>query len=199
MKLVLSILLLSILGCKGDQKKEDPQNLVKNFYPAGEKEKIFDESKKIVSITSNDPEMFRKPSTNSLELYRVILSSDFYKLRQIRQTENITRKPDPEGDALIMEDLQRFNKVPKDIVDDGVVKVHLNPKTGRLEKVEFDLVPRIGDFAKIIQNDATRWVLEHKVDENFPVTKFTIAYNIYIFSKASREDIKEQLKKEVRK
>jgi len=96
-----------------------------------------------------------------------------------------------------LEEIAKFNQI--DRIDDGTVIVKLNSKTGKLENVNFKRIPRIFDLAKFIQNDATRWVLEHKKEENPDITKFVITYVITLQKKASDTEVKDMLKKEVKK
>lgn len=198
MKFIALILILSYCSTT-ETKKTDSKPLNTNlqkFYPAGEKEKILDENGVEVSITSEDHPLFQKDSKSSEELFRVVISSESYLVRQIRQSENIKRNPDIGGDKFMMEELQKYNK--KDFTDDGIIKVHLNSKTGKIETANTDRSTRIQQLLKIIQNDSTRWTFTHKTDEP-SITKFTIVYNIVLFNKSSREQIKEELKKEVKK
>jgi hypothetical protein len=196
------ILLFTILSCSssgqeqvpvkqpapsvlGSQPGAEPKQF---FYPAGEKEIYIDENGKEVKISDIDPEPFRAISTNPMEAFRVIMSSDGYSVRQIRGGSHMRRKPDLEGDKVIIEDINQFNKV--NMVDDGLMIVKLNSKTGKLENVNFyKRIPRIHDLAKIMQNDVTRWVLEHKSEE--PVmTKFLVTYYIVLQKKQSKEEPK---------
>lgn len=192
------ILLFSFISCNSTQKEEvkDTKDQ-KTFYPAGQKEIILDENGKEVQITSRDPELFQKDSKNSDEVFRVVLSSESYQVRQIRKSEFIKRKPDPGGDSIIMEELLKYNK--KDFVDDGIISVKLNAKTGKMETINTDRSTRIQQLLKIISNDATRWTLEHKSTEEPTVTKYLITYNVVLINKSNRDQIKEELKKEVKK
>ncbi len=198
MKFIALIFLLSYCSST-ETKKTDSKSaelIHQKIYPAGEKEKIFDENGVEVLITSDDHPLFKKESKSSEELFRVLISSDAYTVRQIRQSDNIKRNPDLGGDKFMMEELLKFNK--KDFIDDGIIKVNLNPKTGKIETVNTDRSTRIQQLLKIIQNDSTRWTFTHKTDEP-SITKFNIVYNIVLVNKSSREQIKEELKKEVKK
>lgn len=198
-KLQLVLLVFVFISISCDTTKEQVKDTVqiKVFYPAGPKEKILDEKGNEVQITNKDPELFQKESKNSSDLFRVVISSESYQVRQIRSTEFIKRKPDPGGDSLIMEELQKYNK--RDFVDDGIISVKLNAKTGKMETINTDRSTRIQQLLKIISNDATRWTLEHKSSEEPTITKYLITYNVVLLNKANREQIKEELKKEVRK
>ncbi len=168
------------------------------FFPAGESESILDENGREVSITEEDFEAFQKPSKDSTEMFRVLITGKKYLLRQIRSSSLFQRKSDPGGDALIVEDVAKYDG-QINFLDDGMVVVNLNAKTGKIEKVNFGTrTTRIGNLSKIIQNDSTRWQLEHKTPEP-TVTKYTVIYYIQLQGNASKDEIKEQLKKEVRK
>ncbi|HNC01607.1 MAG TPA: hypothetical protein PLS71_25420, partial [Leptospiraceae bacterium] len=165
-----------LFSCSSTKEEVKDTKDLKTFYPAGPKEKILDENGNEVEITSKDPELFQKDSKNPDELFRVVISSESYKVRQIRKTDLIKRKPDPGGDSIIMEELIKYNK--KDFVDDGIISVKLNTKTGKMETINTDRSTRIQQLLKIISGDATRWILEHKNTEEPTVTKYLITYNV---------------------
>ena len=195
--LLINLTILLLVSCSSNSNTEKPKSSDgKIYYPAGQKEIILDENGKEVIITSDDHPLFQKDKKNGDELFRVVLSSEYYQVRQIRQTENIKRKPDIQGDKVIMEELLKYNK--KDFTDDGIISVKLNSKTGKIETLNTDRSTRIQQLLKIIQGDASRWFLEHKTEEPI-ITKFNIVYNVVLLNKATRDQIKEELKKEVKK
>ena len=193
--MLLPCIFLTNCGTGKEEVKEAKD--VKYFFPAGEKEKVLDENGNEVKITNSDPELFQKDSKNYDEVFRVVISSDYYKVRQIRKSEFIKRKPDPGGDSIIMEELVKYNKI--NAVDDGIISVKLNSKTGKMETINTDRSTRIQQLLKIISNDATRWTLEHKSTEEPTVIKYLISYNVVLTNKTSRDTVKEELKKEVKK
>lgn len=160
-----------LINCaSGDTKTEDDlakskevDSKLKRFYPSGEKSKIVNEKNELVEITELDSEFFQKPSKEPRELFRVIVKSDSYQVRQLRKTDLILRKPDPGGDSLMMDELKKYDLI--DYKDDGVVIFRISPYTGKTESVNFHYrSPRIADLAKFIQADATRWIFIHKQD-----------------------------------
>lgn len=162
--------------------------------PSGKEEKILNEQGKEIQLTTADPEFFRKKSNSYLESFRVIISSDSYRVIQFRNTERMTRKPDLGGDKLIMEEIKPFDAI--DYVDDGIVDIKLSPYTGKLENVKFyTRVPRINEIALLIQNDATRWILEHKDKDNPSLLHFRISYQVKLKKRASREEVIEKVRK----
>ncbi len=195
------LLTLGIFGCvstKGPQGPEKPNAEILPG-PAGENELIIDEEGNEVKITNQDPISFQGPSKDTAEYFRVNITSDAYQVRQIRGAKYVRRKVDKGGDALISEELVKYNKI--NFVDDGIILVILNGNTGAVETVRFNTrVPRINDLAKIIQNDVTRWSLEH-ADEKPVVTKYQIHYSIKLENRTgtTRDSVKETLRKEVKK
>ena len=79
--------------------------------PAGEKESILDEYGEFVENTTKEPPFFSSESKDSNEYFRVIISSDSYKVRQIRATNLFLRKPDPGGDSLMTEELNKYDLI----------------------------------------------------------------------------------------
>jgi len=189
------------MACTSVNTPTEPSSNLKptqKFFPAGENEKILNEKGEEVDITDSDLEPFRLPSNDPLEMFRVIITGDSYQLRQIRGANLMRRKPDLGGDKLIVEEIAKYDLVDK--IDDGIMLIKLNSKTGKLENVNFyKRMPRIYDLAKIIQNDATRWTLEHKSEQEPAITKFHVTYYIILKNKASRDEIKNVLKKEVKR
>lgn len=177
---------------------ETPVAGKKKFFPAGESEEILDESGNPVFITENDFQYFQIPSKDPTEMFRVLISGKKYQMRQIRGSKFLRRKPDPGGDALIVEDVAKFDGI-RDLLDDGTIVIKLNPKSGKIENVNFGTrTTRVGNFSKIIQNDSTRWNIEHKTPEP-TITKYLVTYYIQVSGGASRDEIKEKLRGEVKK
>jgi hypothetical protein len=162
-------------------------------------ENIQNEKGEFVFNSSKEPEFFQAKSTDYKEYFRVIISSEEYSVRQIRGTSKIQRKPDPEGDRLIQEDMGNYDIV--NLNDDGILDVSLNNNTGTIDVIRFDgRVPRINEIAKMIQNDVMRWEFLHElVDDKAQITKFKVYYRIILKQKLSREEIKERFLKKKKK
>ncbi|PJZ69557.1 hypothetical protein CH373_15380 [Leptospira perolatii] len=198
--LVFASLNLSFLSCKtttSNQPELPPAEMLPN--PAGENEPVINEEGNEVRITTADPASFQSASKDSGEYFRVYITSDTYQVRQIRGSKFIRKKPDKGGDTLISEELAKYNKI--NFSDDGIILVILNGNTGNVETIRFNTrVPRINDLAKVIQNDVTRWSMEHS-EEKPVVTKYQIHYVVKLENRSgtTRDKVKEELKKEVRK
>ncbi|WP_061248287.1 LA_2219 family laminin/E-cadherin/plasminogen-binding protein [Leptospira alstonii] len=194
----LSWSLFWILSCSSTKTADNEVTKRESVpNPAGENEIVLDEEGREVTLNTEDPASFLKPSKDPLEYFRVHISSEGYQLRQLRGSKFIKRKVDKGGDALISEELVRFNKI--NFVDDGIIIVVLNGNTGAFETIRFNTrVPRINDLAKIVQNDVTRWAMEHSEDKPV-VTRFQIHYSLELKNHkgSTRDAVKEELKKEV--
>ncbi|EMO73825.1 hypothetical protein LEP1GSC127_0068 [Leptospira kirschneri str. 200801925] len=104
----LLFLLLSCFTTKNTDNESIKHESIPN--PAGENEVVLNEEGQEVILNTGDPAPFLKPSKDPLEYFRVHISSDGYQLRQLRGSKFIKRKVDKGGDALISEELARFNK-----------------------------------------------------------------------------------------
>ncbi|MEM7183529.1 MAG: hypothetical protein AAF518_21655 [Spirochaetota bacterium] len=177
---------------KNQKPVVDKAKIVEN--PAGKNKKVMDEHGKFVDLTTDDPEFFRAKSKDRLEAFRVIISSDSYKLRQIRFTDHFKRTPDKGGDDLMKEEIKQYDLT--NYKDDGTVDIKLSPYTGKLENVKFyTRVPRINQIANIIQNDATRWILEHARKDDPSILHYRINYQVILQKKASRKEVIKVIKK----
>lgn len=155
-------------------------------------EEILDEKGNPVTNHKGEHPYFQEPSTDALEYFRVVVSSDRYSVRQIRGSRYIQRKPDPGGDELIQEEISNYNIT--NLADEGILYLGLNGNTGGIEVVNFDRrVPRINDIAKIIQNDVMRWNFLHELRDDKPqITRLKVFYRIELKKTMTREQIKEK-------
>lgn len=193
--IILFIILFFQCKTSSSFKKEGEIAVKIQPNPVSEDEKVINEKGEAVDVTTADPDFFSHPSTDKSEYYRVIIKSDSYSLRQIRGSKSMLRKPDIGGDTLITEELKKYNMI--DFTDEGVLKIKINAKSGTIEELKFILrAPRINNLAKIMQNDATRWIFEFK-DEEKKITDFNIYYQVQLKNLSNRDEVKEKLKKEV--
>ncbi len=163
--------------------------------PGGEGEIVLNEKREEIQNSKRELAFFQKMSDIPMELFRVYVASDTYKVRQIRGADRIQRKVDDGGDELTKDELKKMDLL--NFIDDGYVLIGLNPNSGKLETISFDRrVPRINDVAKIIQNDASRWSYDHITkDGKLQITKFMINYQIRLYPNKTPEEIKQMLKK----
>lgn len=206
-QLVLSIFFLAfIVDCQSSQEivKENEAEEAQEYEekdllpPPFDGEEIIDENGEVVPNHKKEEPYFQPKGRHYKEYFRVVLSSEKYKVRQIRGSKYFKRKPDLEGDKLIQEELNRFNIV--NFKDEGILDVSLNANTGGIEIINFEgKVPRINEIAKLIQNDVMRWTFEHKmIDEKAQITRFRVYYRIILQQKLTREEVRELIKKKRR-
>ncbi|MCC5816459.1 MAG: hypothetical protein JJT78_17040 [Leptospira sp.] len=200
----LFFLIFFVFHCQTTDLVKDSDTLVEiadedKLPPPVSGENIQNEKGEFVFNNMKEHEFFQAKSNDYKEFYRVIVSSEQYSVRQIRGTSKIQRKPDPEGDRLIQEEMGNYNIV--NLNDEGILDVSLNSNTGTIEVIRFDgRVPRINEIAKMIQNDVMRWEFLHElVDDKAQITKFKVYYRIILQQKLTREEIKERFLKKKKK
>ncbi|WCL48120.1 hypothetical protein [Leptospira sp. GIMC2001] len=197
--LILAFILIQFhANCKSVDESKDSAEIQASIPetdilpPPVSGEEIIDEHGNVVVNHKKEHTYFQNPSTDSLEYFRVILTSDMYEVRQIRGSKFIRRKPDLGGDSLAKEEVHNFNTV--NLTDEGILLVTLNGFTGGIEVINFDRrVPRINEIAKLIQSDVTRWNFLHEYKDDKPqITRMKIFYMIQLKKTLTREEILER-------
>lgn len=167
--------LLSITACSGKKEK-----VVVNR--SEKQQKLYEEYS---NRFENDPRV-------DGEVFRVFVSSDFYRLKQTAAEGKVSIKLDEPGNENFSKVLQQFDKI--DWASDAVIKVELYPDTGRLSRLRFVRPSGIGELDQMISDDVTRFVFQFKNDVVEP-RQFTIHYYIMLNNKVSRKQAIEELKK----
>lgn len=103
------ILLFSFISCSSAKEEVKDTKDQKTFIRRGKRDYPRWEWQRGSDYISR-PGTIPKGFKNSDEVFRVVLSSESYQVRQIRKSEFIKRKPDPGGDSIIMEELLKYNK-----------------------------------------------------------------------------------------
>ena len=186
MKIVSLFICLLFLRCSSTMELKQPEikSDVKNYHPSGTEELILDKNLNEVQISEKDDIFFRSDSKNKSEYYRVILSSDSYQIRQIRGSEELIREPDSEGDKLISESIQKYDKIDFEIY--GTLKLNFNIKLKNVKSIQFtSKVPRINEIAKIMQDDLVRWFFEFK-NEEINLRYILISYKVILKKKLKK-------------
>jgi hypothetical protein len=156
---------------------------------------MLNEKNEPVSCYPSSPKYFCKPSVDGLEFFRVYITSESYEVRQIRGSELIKRRPDPQADQLFMEEILKLDYI--NFQDDGIIMITFSPTTKKVDSIKFhSTVPRINEVAKILQNDASRWKWDWENNTfSHDASKFLIHYTVRLKNNLSREEVKELLKK----
>jgi len=136
--------------------------------------------------TQKDNEAFFKPGKDSSEVFRVLLSSDEYKVVQFRYNNTMERVSDESGDKYISNELQRL-----DIIDEarvGVVSVWLYPDSGRVMKIRTQKPIYFKEIDALLNDDIMRWSFKFPKKVVEP-TRFDIMYRVVLSKKRSDEEI----------
>lgn len=133
-----------------------------------------------------DNEDFLKPDTKATEVFRVLLTSDEYKVIQLKYDKTIERVKDDGGDKYISSEIQKLDMI--DEVRTGVVSVWLYPDSGRIMKIRSMRPTYFKEIDSLINDDIMRWnfIFPKKVIEP---TKFDIYYRVVLTKKKSDEEI----------
>ena len=136
--------------------------------------------------TIKENETFLKSDKGSSEVFRVLLSSDEYKVVQLRYNNTIERVNDESGDKYISNELQRL-----DIIDEariGVISVWLYPDSGRIMRIRSQRPIYFKEIDALLNDDIMRWNFKFPKKVVEP-TRFDIMYRVVLSKKRSDEEI----------
>ncbi|MCL2154554.1 MAG: hypothetical protein FWH53_02695 [Leptospirales bacterium] len=136
--------------------------------------------------TQKENEDFLKSDKDSSEVFRVLLTSDEYKVVQVKHNNSIERVSDESGDKYISNELQKL-----DIIDEariGVVSVWLYPDSGRIMKIRSQRPIYFKEIDALLNDDIMRWNFKFPKKVVEP-TRFDIMYRVVLSKKRSDEEI----------
>ena len=133
-----------------------------------------------------DNEAFLKPDKKAAEVFRVLLTSDEYKVIQLKNEKTMQRAKDEGGDKYISSEIQKL-----DMIDEarmGVISVWLYPDSGKVMKIRSQRPTYFTEVDSLLNDDIMRWnlVFPKKVIEP---TRFDIVYRVVLSKKQSDEEI----------
>jgi hypothetical protein len=133
-----------------------------------------------------DNEDFLKPDKKATEVFRVLLTSDEYRIIQLKYDKTIERAKDEGGDKYISSEIQKLDMV--DEVRTGLVSVWLYPDSGRIMKIRSQRPTYFKEVDSLLNDDIMRWnfIFPKKVIEP---TKFDIMYRVVLTKKQTDEEI----------
>ena len=140
----------------------------------------------IQKLTQKENEAFLKPDKGSSEVFRVLLSSDEYKVVQLKHNNTMERVSDESGDKYISNELQRL-----DIIDEarvGLISVWLYPDSGRIMKIRSQRPIYFKEIDALLNDDIMRWTFKFPKKVVEP-TRFDIMYRVVLSKKRSDEEI----------
>lgn len=162
---IIAALLVSfqIISCKTTGTIEDVRNEIKK-----------------------ENEKFLNPDSKVPEVFRVLLTSDEYKVIQLKNEKTMERVKDEGGDKYISSEIQRLDMIDEARI--GVISVWLYPDSGRIMKIRPQRPTYFKEVDALLNDDIMRW------NFNFPKkvvepTKFDIVYRVVLSKKQSDEEI----------
>ena len=134
----------------------------------------------------DDNESFLKPDKKATEVFRVLLTSDEYRVVQLKNETTIERGKDEGGDKYISSEIQKLDMIDEARI--GVISVWLYPDSGKIMKIRSQRPTYFTEVDSLLNDDIMRWnfVFPKKVIEP---TKFDIVYRVVLSKKQSDEEI----------
>lgn len=131
-------------------------------------------------------EEFLKPDKKASETFRVLLSSDEYRVVQLKHDTTIERGKDDGGDKYISSEIQKLDMI--DEVREGVISVWLYPDSGKIMKIRSQRPTYFKEVDALLNDDIMRWnfIFPKKVIEP---TRFDIVYRVVLTKKQTDEEI----------
>ncbi|NLV66823.1 MAG: hypothetical protein GXY14_04010 [Spirochaetes bacterium] len=137
------------------------------------------------SIKKENDEFLRAEDRGT-ETFRVLLSSDGYKVVQLKNEKTIERAPDDGGDKFMIAEMEKYDMI--DEVRIGVVSVWLFPDSGAINKIRSQRPTNFTEIDSLINDDIMRWNFRFPKKVVEP-TKFEIIYRVVLRKKLSDEQI----------
>lgn len=140
----------------------------------------------IRSQIKEDNEEFLKPDKKATEVFRVLLTSDEYKVIQLKSEKTMERAKDEGGDKYISSEIQKLDMIDEARI--GVISVWLYPDSGKIMKIRSQRPTYFKEVDSLLNDDIMRWnlVFPKKVVEP---TRFDIVYRVVLSKKQSDEEI----------
>jgi len=134
----------------------------------------------------DDNEAFLKGEKKGSETFRVLLTSDEYKIIQLKNEKTIERTKDEGGDKYISSEIQKLDMIDEARV--GLISVWLYPDSGKILKIRSQRPIYFKEIDGLLNDDIMRWnfVFPKKIVEP---TKFDVMYRVVLSKRQSDEEI----------
>ena len=142
-------------------------------------------------------EDFLKASFNASEdkeSFRVLITSDRYKIVQTSHQDTIQRTDDPGGDRFICDEIKKYDKI--DEAREGMYHINLFPDRGTLMKVRPHRPMNLIELDNLILDDLRRWTFKFPKKVIQPNALF-IKYRIVLRKKQTDEQIIKEVQKKM--
>ena len=133
-----------------------------------------------------DNEEFLKADNKGGEVFRVLLTSDEYKVIQMKNEKTILRTPDEGGDKYMSNEIDKLNII--DEARTGLITVWLYPDSGKIMKIRSQRPSYFKEVDALLNDDIMRWNFTFPKKVVDP-TKFDITYRVVLTKKKADEEI----------
>jgi len=168
---ILFLFILIVPSCKTststvstEQKPQENLNL--------QIEEQFQEEQPKYPTEGDDPFFLNQEGKVPNEAFRVLITKNNYRVRQIQFETNIERVKDINGDK---EQLNSYKQIYdqinfKDWEFDGIITVYLNPQTSNIEKIQYysRYIPKMKQAVELFIQDISRYKFKYLTDATYP-------------------------------
>lgn len=135
---------------------------------------------------NEENEEFLKADNKGGEIFRVLLTSDEYKVVQMKNEKTIQRTPDEGGDKYMSNEIDKLNIIDEARI--GLITVWLYPDSGKIMKIRSQRPTYFKEVDALLNDDIMRWnfVFPKKIVEP---TKFDISYRVVLSKKKADDEI----------
>ena len=145
-------------------------------------------------LTSEDKK-FLNTEPREEELFRIVLTSEKYLVKQMQSNDTIQRVIDTEGDRYICGEIRKIDMIEE--TREGIVSLILYPDSGKVMRVRPKKSTYIMEIDKIITEDMQRWTFSFPNDIVEP-TKFDVHYRVKLRKRQTDEDIMREVRENMR-
>ena len=145
-------------------------------------------------IQSENDEFFND-NTQAEEYFRVVLSSDQYTVKQMKEMNNFQRVDDPDGDTYIRNELKKLDKINE--IREGVLTIWLMPDSGAVMKVRPKRLTYLIEIDQLLTEDVRRWTFSFPKKIVSP-TVLDIKYRVILQKKQTDEEIIREMQLKMR-
>jgi len=138
---------------------------------------------------------FLRGEDKGTETFRVLLSSDEYRVVQLRNESTIERVADPGGDKYMQTEMEKHDMF--DEVRTGVITVWLFPDSGAINKIRTQRPINFTDIDSLINDDIMRWNFRFPKKVVEP-SRFDIVYRVVLRKKLSDEEILNAVQEKIK-
>ncbi len=142
-----------------------------------------------------DNEAFLRGDKKGSETFRVLLSSDEYRVVQLKSQATIERAADDGGDKYMQQEMGKYDIF--DEVRTGLVTVWLFPDSGAINKIRSQQPTNLSEIDSLINDDLLRWSFKFPKKIVEP-TRFDVVYRVVLRKKLSDDQILDSVQQRMK-